>query len=261
MDHDADWIKAMEEFRMGEKEQLRAKDLMRIVPKGLCSVLDIGAKDGYYSRLLTDYFEDVTALDLELPTFHIKNVTNVKGDATHLDFPDNSFDCVFCTEVLEHVPEVEKAAREISRVAKSHVVVGVPYRQDIRIGRSTCINCGKINPPWGHVNIFDEKRLRSLFGELTPVVASFIGTNKERTNPISTWLMDLGGNPWGASGPRGPYDQDEPCIHCGVKLSTASGRSFVQKALCALAGGLNQLQNIFVKSKPNVMHMVFRKAA
>jgi hypothetical protein len=37
------------------------------------------------------------------------------------------------------VAEIEKAASEISRVAKFDVIIGVPYKQDIRVGRSTCV--------------------------------------------------------------------------------------------------------------------------
>jgi SAM-dependent methyltransferase len=40
----------------------------------------------------------------------------VPGSVTELPFPDDSFQFVFCTEVLEHVPDHHKAAAEISRV-------------------------------------------------------------------------------------------------------------------------------------------------
>lgn len=40
----------------------------------------------------------------------------VPGSLTDLPFPDNSFEFVFCTEVLEHIPDHHQAAAEISRV-------------------------------------------------------------------------------------------------------------------------------------------------
>jgi len=43
----------------------------------------------------------------------------VPGSVTELPFPDQSFQFVFCTEVLEHVPDHHKAAAEISRVLTS----------------------------------------------------------------------------------------------------------------------------------------------
>ena len=39
-------------------------------------------------------------------------------DITRLSLPDNSVDIVISSEVLEHVPQIEKASREIARVLK-----------------------------------------------------------------------------------------------------------------------------------------------
>ncbi len=42
----------------------------------------------------------------------------VKGDALELPFADGTFDCVIASEILEHVPEDEKAIAELVRVLK-----------------------------------------------------------------------------------------------------------------------------------------------
>ncbi|MFH1196288.1 MAG: glycoside hydrolase family 99-like domain-containing protein [bacterium] len=39
-------------------------------------------------------------------------------DITSLDFPDDSFDCIICYHVLEHIPDDRKAMRELRRVLK-----------------------------------------------------------------------------------------------------------------------------------------------
>jgi SAM-dependent methyltransferase len=41
-----------------------------------------------------------------------------KIDITSMDLPDNSFDIVLCSHVLEHVPEDRKAMQEIFRILK-----------------------------------------------------------------------------------------------------------------------------------------------
>ena len=109
------------------------------------SALDIGARDGHFSVLLTELFGDVTALDLEKPTVSHNKITCVKGDITSLDFDDNTFDLVFCAEVLEHIPPhlLKKATFELSRVSREFLLIGVPYKQDIRVGRTTCYSCGE----------------------------------------------------------------------------------------------------------------------
>jgi SAM-dependent methyltransferase len=42
----------------------------------------------------------------------------VKGDALDLPFADGTFDCVIASEILEHVPEDDKAIAELIRVLK-----------------------------------------------------------------------------------------------------------------------------------------------
>jgi len=49
----------------------------------------------------------------------------VAGDALNLPFPDESFDCVIASEVLEHIVEDEKAMWELARVVKPGGTVAV----------------------------------------------------------------------------------------------------------------------------------------
>ncbi len=241
-------------YRTSDAERARTADLVRIVPKNRRSVLDVGARDGFFSALLGEYFAEVTALDLRMPQFDIPGVVKAQGDVTHLEFPDDAFDAVFCAEVLEHVPQLEQACHEIARVTRHEAVIGVPYRQDIRSNRTTCRSCGRVSPGWGHVNSFNETKLQRLFDPLKPVSISFIGSSNDCTNALSVALMDFAGNPWGT------YDQEEPCIHCGAKLTPPGKRSFTQRLVSAAAHELNMVQSKLSRPHANWIHVVFRKA-
>jgi len=245
----------LDEYRSSAAERARTDDLLRLLPVGRGSVLDIGARDGHFSRLLTRHFNEVIALDLEKPAFECEGIATMAGDVTSLDFSDGSFDCVFCTEVLEHIPDVQRACREIIRVARHEVIVGVPFRQDIRLGRTTCRACGTGNPPWGHVNTFDEDRLRRLFVGVEVRATSFVGVRQERTNAVSTWLMDVAGNPWGT------YTQDEPCICCGARLVPPETRPTWRKVCSALAYRANRVQARRARPHANWIHVAFSKRA
>jgi len=243
----------LEKYRQSESEKARIADLFRIMPRGRTSVLDIGARDGYLSRLLAEHFQEVTALDLEKPAFEFPRVATVAGNITKLDFPDESFDCILCAEVLEHIPALERACRELTRVVRHELIIGVPYLQDIRSDRTTCHDCGRTNPPWGHVNTFDEQRLAELFPGLAIKSKSFVGSTREGTNAVSAMLMEFAGNPWGT------YVQDEPCIFCGAVLVVPARRSFLSKVCSGAAARLDKLQMSFAQPHANWIHVVFSK--
>lgn len=57
-----------------------------------------------------------------------KSLNAVKGDITKLSLQNNSADVIFCSEVLEHVPDYRKALRECFRVLnkKGIIILTVP---------------------------------------------------------------------------------------------------------------------------------------
>lgn len=203
-----------ESLREAPREQERITDLFHLVPPGGERALDAGAWDGYLATRLADRYDRVVALDLNPPTVRHDRVECVQGDVTALQYPDDTFDLVLCTEVLEHVPpdRLELACVELARVARRHVVIGVPYRQDLRLGQTTCVTCGWRNPPWGHVNSFSLERVQSLFPGLRVESTSLVARQDKSTNALAVAVTDLAGNPYGT------YAQEQPCLRCGSKL-------------------------------------------
>jgi hypothetical protein len=243
------------EYRNSTAEQLRTQDLLRLTPKTGVVALDVGARDGHFSLLFAERFDDVVALDLVKPNIVHPKVQCVQGDASKLAFVDDSFDFVFCAEVLEHIPPtiLTTVCREIERVSKSQILIGVPYRQDIRVGRTTCYSCGGKNPPWGHVNSFDERRLVELFPNCEVASTSFVGVSNAHTNALASALMDMAGNPYGT------YSQEEHCIHCDNALLQPPARDLRQKIMTKLALWSQFPSSIFSKPRGNWLHMCLNK--
>jgi hypothetical protein len=242
-------------YRNGDREKERIASLLSLLPRLIESALDVGARDGHVSRLLAERFPRVTALDLERPSIDHERIVCVRGDVRAMELPAASAELVLCTEVLEHIPawQLSNACGELSRVSSRYVLVGVPYKQDTRVGRTTCGSCGEINPPWGHVNCFDEDRLRQLFHGLRVARTSFVGVADARTNALACRLMDLAGNPFGT------YSQDEPCVHCGVQLTPPPERTLRRKVLTRLAFYAQDAQRPFMRRRPNWIHVLFEK--
>ena len=242
-------------YRASDLERSRTADIASMFPVSGTAALDIGARDGHFSRILAERFESVTALDLELPIIEITNVECVVGDIRRLEYDDNSFDLVLCAEVLEHIhpDSLKKACSELSRVTRQRLVIGVPYKQDIRIGRTTCRSCGAKNPPWGHVNRFDKEILARLFPDMVIERVSLVGSVDKQTNWLSVLLMDLAGNPYGT------YDQEEPCVSCQSTLDHPPKRTPLQKVFSSLALYARSLTRPFSKPHANWIHILFCK--
>lgn len=62
-----------------------------------------------------------------------KSSAMVRMDITDIDYADDTFDVIYCSHVLEHVPDDRRAIRELHRVLKSDgwAVLLVPITADI----------------------------------------------------------------------------------------------------------------------------------
>lgn len=241
--------------RASQKEQKRINGLLAMLPRECESALEIGSRDCYITTRLVEVFDRVTALDLELPVITHERIVPVQGDVTQLGFEDHSFDVVICTEVLEHINPglLQTACDELSRVAAKYVFIGVPYKQDIRVARTKCMSCGKRNPPFGHLNAFDENKLCRHFHQLSTERIEYVGESREVTNFLSAALFDLANNPYGS------YHQEERCGHCGAELIRPPERTLLKKAFTKAGFWIEAIQAPFVSPHPTWIHILFKK--
>lgn len=243
------------EYRISTNELERTRNLLALVPEHGRVALDVGARDGHFSRLLAERFDKVIALDIDRPVISHPRIECRQGDVTQLEMADNSVDFVFCAEVIEHIPGngLASACQELQRVCSDTVLIGVPYRQDTRVGRTTCYTCLGKNPPWGHVNRFDDDTLIKLFTHCSVEKKNFSGSNKEQTNALATLLLDLAGNPFGT------YDQEEACIYCGRHLLPPPERTVLQRVLTRLGYIARTATEPFAQPHANWIHVLFAK--
>lgn len=95
-----------------DSEEAVVKDLAELV--GDRQVLDVGCGP----QLLAQYADDYTGVDFE-PEWN----PDVIGSATALPFESDSFEVVVTKSVLQHTPDWQAGVRELTRVARSEVIL------------------------------------------------------------------------------------------------------------------------------------------
>ena len=98
------------------------------------TLLDAGCGEGFVSDIFLKAMPDaqVTGFDVLEDSVKLARLRNPRasftvGDIYNIDAPDDTYDVVYCFEVLEHLHEPDRALLEMARVAKHHVVLSVPH--------------------------------------------------------------------------------------------------------------------------------------
>jgi len=105
------------------------------------SLLDVGSGRGVFLFPFLREFPwvNVTSVDIlahrvelmnELHAGGVERLTALEQDICKWDMPDRSFDVVTLLEVLEHIPDVQKAVCAAVRLARRYVVLTVPSKPD-----------------------------------------------------------------------------------------------------------------------------------
>jgi len=92
------------------------------------NLLDVGIANGRQIQVYQNYIKNLVAIDIspeqlklakkESEKYNISSEFIVCDDSSTLDFPDNTFDCVLCTRVLQHVFDWKSSISEFKRVLK-----------------------------------------------------------------------------------------------------------------------------------------------
>lgn len=179
-------------FEKREKASLEAERRLReyilsLIPKRLELILDIGSGSAWLAKQLGES-KKVISLDLSfhnikkaLIEFPYKNHFGVVGDGYHLPFADNSFDCIVCSETIEHLemPEllIEQAIKKVKK--NGTIIISTPYKEKIK--QYLCIHCNRLTPQNAHLHSFDEAKLQSFIKQGVKSVKFFTFGNNFHT--------------------------------------------------------------------------------
>jgi len=164
-------------------------------------MLDVGCGEGRHIFGVMQDYPDMRCIGLDMDKDslnkaeegyeYFESISNVgvnflKGSAYSLPFPNNSFDLIVCSEVLEHLHEYNDAVREIHRVLKpgGKFYASVPASWPEKI----CWRLSKDyqNQPGGHLRIFNQKELVS---EIKNAGFKFLSSEKFHSIHSPYWWL------------------------------------------------------------------------
>ncbi|MFA5388588.1 MAG: class I SAM-dependent methyltransferase [Candidatus Omnitrophota bacterium] len=103
-------------------------------------ILDAGCGEGMVGKYLISKNDKLHICGIDIDEEAIKEARshNVyfdlrKGDIHSLDYASKEFELVLALEVLEHLPDMEKAIMETKRVAGKYCIYSVPFEPYFRI--------------------------------------------------------------------------------------------------------------------------------
>ena len=114
-----------------------------ISPEKDSFMLDAGCGPGRHVFGFMDQFPDITCVGVDLDSNSLqegktnltlfssisnKESTFLQGSVYNLPFSDNAFETIICSEVLEHVADVDATLKELTRLLKpgGNLLISVP---------------------------------------------------------------------------------------------------------------------------------------
>lgn len=163
-------------------------------------VLEVGAGDGSILAWLNQahFAPKLYALEISesgLEKIKEKNLANLQEaqlfDGYHIPYPDNFFDLVICSHVLEHVEFERALLREIKRVSR-HQVFEVPIDFSFFVDKKI-----KHFLSYGHINIYTPALFRflllsenfTILKDRYTLLAGDILQMSYPTQPLKRWVI------------------------------------------------------------------------
>jgi SAM-dependent methyltransferase len=162
-----------------------------MIPPEVQSIVDIGCGDGAITNALGERWQ-VTGVDLSSAALAHVAVEAVLADARELPFAAQQFDLALSSEMLEHLDDESYASAlaECKRVARSYLLISVPYREDLDARMIRCPRCGHRQHVWGHVRRFTLESLARDLSGFEMLEARIFGDLQPRPWPRSAlWVI------------------------------------------------------------------------
>ena len=182
------------------KLQYKIDKIMSLIPDDVNTIIDLGCGNGVITNELGKKF-DVTGIDRSRKALSFVKTKKILSGCENINLPDDSFDMVFSSELLEHLEEDTfiNTVNEIKRLSKKYIFITVPNNENINKSLIQCPNCKYLYNRSYHLRNFTVKKIinhfpgykinRSLvFGKKIRYYNPFILNIKQKISPPISWM-------------------------------------------------------------------------
>lgn len=152
-------------------------------------LLELGCGSGSTLKLFSDWGWQAQGLDFDaqaVKNAQAKGLTVSHGDIFSQHYPDNSFDAIFSSHVVEHVPDPFALLQESFRILKPNgIFVAVMPNSTSKLHQLFKANWRGLEPP-RHIHIFNENSL-NLISKKIPF--NLIDIKSSNYSAVGVWVM------------------------------------------------------------------------
>lgn len=191
------------------------------IPTDVKTIIDVGCGNGLITNELAKKFK-VVGTDINESKLENVKTEKVKASCDNIDFPDESFDLVFSSEVLEHLDDqlLANTLKEFDRLSSKYILITVPNREPLHKMMVKCASCGHVYNKNGHLRSFHKNNIGDLFEgwelldslEFGAKVRNYhksLATLKQRITSSKSWIPGY----W----IKGLKNSENFCTNCGAR--------------------------------------------
>lgn len=152
----------------GSHLKIRLKDkihkILETIPDNVKTIIDIGCGNGVITNELGKRY-DVTGVDRSVSALRYVDTKKILSSSEKINVPDESFDIVFSSELLEHLRDnvFYRTINEMKRITKNYIFLTVPNDETVEKDLIKCPNCGWIFNKVYHLRRLNIKKIKKYF--------------------------------------------------------------------------------------------------